>query len=205
MLPTTPSQVPTGPIPGENFTSNEKNYPWHRPPDYTDMDSALEKVVADFEDDPNVMHKYMSYLSVDIPVTAVTDMIVTKGISKGYWTVDFGILLAGPIAKILTIIAKSFDIKYELGIDEELNYPTTSQLKLAMQRPNRREAAIEKAQEEIDKIAGDSLSVLGLGGPSPGALGGGVAPPEEQNAMLGLSEEPAMAPDNVDTVNQEVA
>src|SRR6056300_1250004 len=98
MLPTLDPQVPSGPIPGENFTSNEKNYPWHRPPDYTDIDSALEKVVSDFEDDPSVMHKYMSFLSVGIPVTTVTDIIVTKGLSQGYWTVDFGILLAGPIA-----------------------------------------------------------------------------------------------------------
>ena len=29
---------PSGPIPGENFTSDERNYPWHRPPEYTDTD-----------------------------------------------------------------------------------------------------------------------------------------------------------------------
>ena len=32
---------PSGPIPGENFTSDERNYPWHRPPEYTDMDLSL--------------------------------------------------------------------------------------------------------------------------------------------------------------------
>ena len=31
-----------GPIPGENFTSETKNYPWHRPPEITDYDEALE-------------------------------------------------------------------------------------------------------------------------------------------------------------------
>jgi hypothetical protein len=30
MIPLNP-QMPSGPIPGENFTTNEKNYPWHRP------------------------------------------------------------------------------------------------------------------------------------------------------------------------------
>jgi hypothetical protein len=190
MLPTLDPQVASGPIPGENFTSNEKNYPWHRPPDYTDIDSALEKVVADFEDDPSVMHKYMSFLSVGIPVTTVTDIIVTKGLSQGYWTVDFGILLAGPIAKILTIIAKTFDVKYELGIEEELDYPTTAQLELSMKRPDKQEQALEQAQEEIDRAAEQSLSLMGLGvNPDDITTGmSGVAPPEEQDAMLGNTE-----------------
>lgn len=188
MIPLNP-QMPSGPIPGENFTTNEKNYPWHRPPDYTDMDSALEKVVAEFEDDPSVMHKYMSFLSVGVPVTAVTDMIVTKGISKGYWTVDFGILLAGPIAKVLTIIAKTFDVKYELGIEEELTYPTPVELRSALQDPNKQEQALEQAKQEVESAASQSLSVLGLGAPTGPQQGQEIASQEEQDSMLGAASQ----------------
>jgi hypothetical protein len=177
-------QMPSGPIPGENFTTNEKNYPWHRPPDYTDMDSALEKVVAEFEDDPSVMHKYMSFLSVGVPVTSVTDMIVTKGISKGYWTVDFGILLAGPIAKVLTIIAKTFDVKYELGIEEELNYPTSTQLEMALKKPDKQEQALEQARQEVETASAQSLGLMGLGVPA-----GEIASQEEQDSMLGAASQ----------------
>ena len=188
MIPLNP-QMPSGPIPGENFTTNEKNYPWHRPPDYTDMDSALEKVVAEFEDDPSVMHKYMSFLSVGVPVTSVTDMIVTKGISKGYWTVDFGILLAGPIAKVLTIIAKTFDVEYELGIEEETSYPTPVELRSALQDPNKQEQAIEQAKQEVESAASQSLSVLGLGAPTGPQQGQDTASQEEQDSMLGAASQ----------------
>lgn len=188
MIPLNP-QMPSGPIPGENFTTNEKNYPWHRPPDYTDMDSALEKVVAEFEDDPSVMHKYMSFLSVGVPVTSVTDMIVTKGISKGYWTVDFGILLAGPIAKVLTIIAKTFDVEYELGIEEESSYPTPVELRSALQDPNKQEQALEQAKQEVEAAASQSLSVLGLGAPAGPQQGQDIASQEEQDSMLGAASQ----------------
>ena len=33
-----------GPIPGENYTSDTKNYPWHRPPEYDDLDKAIEYI-----------------------------------------------------------------------------------------------------------------------------------------------------------------
>ena len=57
----------------------------------------------------------------------IRDLVRSRGLGdvykrQGYWTVDFGILLAGPIAKILTIIAKTFDVKYELGIEEAVSY-----------------------------------------------------------------------------------
>ena len=34
-----------GPIPGANYTSDTKNYPWHRPPDFTNLDDAIEDSV----------------------------------------------------------------------------------------------------------------------------------------------------------------
>ena len=30
-----------GPIPGENYLTDTKNYPWHRPPDLVDYDEAV--------------------------------------------------------------------------------------------------------------------------------------------------------------------
>ena len=30
------------PIPGENYTAETKNYPWHRPPDIVDYDEAID-------------------------------------------------------------------------------------------------------------------------------------------------------------------
>jgi hypothetical protein len=49
---------------------------------------------------------------------------------------------------------------------------------------------LEKAQEEIDRAAEQSLSLMGLGvNPADITTGmSGVAPPEEQDAMLGNTE-----------------
>ena len=193
---------PSGPIPGENYTSDERNYPWHRPPEYTDMDSALERVIADFEDDPDTFQKHMSFIEVGLPVTLITEILVMRGISKGYWTVDFGILLAGPIAKILTIFAKSFGIEFNLGIDRTPNFPTATELREAMQQPDAVDQSMEAAREEIEVASDKALQDVGLAAPvSNMSTEEAMLPasPEEQESMLGGIEE---VPDQVDQVEQ---
>ena len=196
---------PSGPIPGENYTSDERNYPWHRPPEYTDMDSALERVIADFEDDPDTYQKHMSFIEVGLPVTLITEILVMRGVSKGYWTVDFGILLAGPIAKILTIFAKSFGIEFNLGIDRTPNFPTATELREAMQQPDAVDQAMEEAREEIEVASDKALQDVGLAAPvsntSDVSTGAPMLPasPEEQESMLGGIEE---VPEQVDQVEQ---
>ena len=39
-------QTPKAPIPGANYTSDTRNYPWHRPSDITTYDEAVSVLVA---------------------------------------------------------------------------------------------------------------------------------------------------------------
>lgn len=113
----------SGPIPGENFTSDTKNYPWHRPPEYTDLDSAIEASFKKLTDDNNSFG-ILTMLENGITVAQVTDMFVTAGIGAGKWTPDFAILLAGPVAHIIYLMAKGYEIDCDLGIDTKERPPT---------------------------------------------------------------------------------
>lgn len=116
-MPQDNSNIPTGPIPGENFTSDTRNQPWHRPPEITDMDKAIEEVIKQLTTTKGA-YGLLNNLQAGVSVVQAADMLVTSGIGKGKWTPDFAIILAGPVARMMEIMAKDAGIKYDMGIDD---------------------------------------------------------------------------------------
>lgn len=122
--PPRPQLNPEGPIPGENFTSDTKNYAWHRPPEITDMDQAIEASVKQLASKTGAYGVLNSLLG-GLTVVKAAELFVMSGVSKGKWTPDFAILLAGPVAKMIEIMAKDAEIDYKMGIDD-ISPPTIS-------------------------------------------------------------------------------
>ena len=164
---------PDGPIPGANFTSDTRNWPWHRPPDITTLDKAVEYVTRDLNDDDDGL-RYMSMLEAGVPITTITDIIVTKGIGRGKWTPDFALLAAGPVARILMIMAKGYKIDYQLGLDEELIVPSPNTLREFAGDPT-----LEKEEKPKKKVKEEEVE--------EGFMS--MASDDEQNSMLGYDEE----------------
>jgi hypothetical protein len=105
-----------GPIPGENYTSDTKNYPWHRPPEITDYNQAVERMVDDMLN-PEIGYTFMPILEAGYTIATAADIYVTQGIMDGKWTPDFAILLAGPTARMLQILAKGQGIEAPMGVE----------------------------------------------------------------------------------------
>lgn len=112
------SKIMNGPIPGENFTTDTRNFPWHRPPQYTKLDDAIEACIKDMLDDEK-SSSFLLQLQIGFSVVDVTQMIIMSGISEGKWTFDFGLLMAGPIAHVVVLMARGEDIPFELGTELE--------------------------------------------------------------------------------------
>lgn len=176
---------PSGPIPGENFTSDERNYPWHRPPDITNVDEAIDyvsKVITTTEDG----FQYMAFLESGITVAAVTDMILTIGIADGKWSIDFAILIAGPVARMVTIMAKSYGIEYEMGTEMPKEFVSSEVIK-----------AFAGGQENAQGAVADEIEDIKATAPQEDGGGGlmSMAPEDEQNAMLGYGTDDDVEPD----------
>lgn len=107
-----------GPIPGENFTSDTKNYPWHRPPEHTDLDKAIDDIAKKLLDEDSMVG-ILTMLENGVTIVDLTDMFLTSGIGAGKWTVDFALLLAGPTSHILYLMAKAYGIDCDLGIENK--------------------------------------------------------------------------------------
>lgn len=110
--------IPNGPIPGEQYTSNTKNYPWHRPPEITDLDKGIEAAIKQLSTRTGAFGLLTS-LQSGVTIVQAADMLVTSGIGKGKWSPDMAILLAGPVARMMEIMAKDAGIEFALGLDEE--------------------------------------------------------------------------------------
>jgi hypothetical protein len=186
------STLPSAPIPGENFTSDWGNYPWHRPPDINDANEAIEYVAGRLAESDDGL-QYMSYLKAGISVAAVTDMILTLGIADGKWTIDFAILIAGPVARMVTIMAKSYNVDYELGIDTDSKFVPSESIRIEMD-------LTEKQQKEM-KAEMENVEAPEEGAPADAGLMV-MASPEEQNTMLGYGpdEEGDVEPDMTEVV-----
>lgn len=177
------------PIPGENFTSDTKNYPWHRPPEYTDYDESIDYVLTLMSGDQQIASA-MSLLDAGISLPTVVDMIITGRIANGYVGIDLGILIAGPVARFLEIMAMSYGIEVSMGRDDEIPMPTPAYVKSLV-------AQVEETEEDedIEEIVEENKDTID---PSMGLMG---APSKiEQDMMLGQSD---VEEDNEDTLEEE--
>jgi hypothetical protein len=114
----------SGPIPGENFTSDTKNYPWRQPPEFSDLDDALDflaKKITQFK----VANGLLTMAEIGVPLWQIADMLLTQGVGEGKWTVDFTLLMAGPLTRMVELICMQFGIEYNLGIDDDEDNFTT--------------------------------------------------------------------------------
>ena len=165
------------PIPGENFTSDTKNYPWHRPPEYTDYDESIDYVLTLMSGEQQIASA-MSLLGGGISLPTVVDMIITGRVANGYIGIDLGILIAGPVARFLEIMAMSYDIEVSMGKDDELPMPTPAYVKSLVDKVAQEEGELE-GDEIIEEQEGTIDSSMGLMG-APSQI--------EQDMMLGQTD-----------------
>ncbi len=164
-----------GPIPGENYTTDTKNFPWHRPPEYTDLDEAIQACMTKLMDDENAP-SYIYLIEAGMDITILTQIFLMSGVSAGKWTLDFALLLAGPVSHILVLMCKGYDVEYELGIEPTKPVVTSVFMK-----------RMAKLEEEAEELAEETLegevtpTDTGMEGEEPSEPSGGFmsAPPEE--------------------------
>lgn len=153
-----------GPIPGENYTSDTKNYPWHRPPEYKDIDKAMDAVGKRLLKRKSAMG-ILSMIEGGVDIATITQMFLMSGVGAGKWTVDFAILLAGPTARLIELMAKGYEIEYNLGIDEEDIYVPTKALfdfKKRSASKGKTDSALSAAKEEFETIKADASESQGF-------------------------------------------
>jgi len=170
----------SAPIPGANFTTDTRNYSWHRPPDITDFDEGVEYLIRKM-DDPDQSDLIFSLIEMKTPITVIVSTLMLQAISRGKIPIDLGILMSGPIARYIEILAKAEGLSYEMGSDDKDRLSIT---------PTALKVALGVIDSE-DELPAEEVSAMTEGQPEGGLMAmpdeTTAAPAEEQEAMLGMA------------------
>lgn len=170
------------PLPGENFTSDRRNYPWHRPPNITNLNDGIEELLNSLGK-KRAAQSVLTMLEIGLPISFISQLILMKGVGLGKWTLDLALLLAGPLSHILVITARKYDLDYTLGLEttEDLTLPTAGVIKKLREYDPEKQEEIE--EEVVDEVAGDEpIGFMGMLGDQEGESDVAEAPQPLQNA-----------------------
>lgn len=170
-----------GPIPGESFTADTRNYPWHRPPEITDFNAGVTRLIDDMDDEREMQLIY-SLLDLEVPVAVITSNLLMRKISRGVIPIDLGILMAGPVSRYVEILAKDNGLTADMDTSIPGQEPITpTMLKLQM-----------GSVEDIQDIIGDGeIAPEDVTEDAPAPSGGLMGVPTEEDAMSASDEEQA--------------
>jgi hypothetical protein len=94
------------PIPGQSLTATPGNSPWEKPPQFTNVDKAMDFLI-DKMLNPKQVAKLNVLLERKVPLEILVQTILFAGFTEGKWTYDMMVLLAKPLSGLLlTIYAK---------------------------------------------------------------------------------------------------
>jgi hypothetical protein len=171
-----------GPIPGENLISDERNYPWHRPPDFDNLNDSMDFIIETVSEKPKLF-AMLNALENEITIAELSQTILMSFMMEGRFTLDFALLLAGPLSKYLSIIAEGYDIEYEMGVEEKYSYyPKDIIDGVSLDAETEEDSVTEDTEEDNEETRVGLMQAMRQDTE-------GVAPAEEQESMLGYNIE----------------
>lgn len=180
----TPKPSFDGPIPGENYTADTRNYPWHRPPQFTGYDESIDAMLDRLNSDKEGELIY-SLLELEVPVYIIVSNFLMRHIMRGFIPIDLAILMAGPMARMVEIIGKGNGQTPIMDTaDPKRLTITPTLLKLQM-------GGIESIMDLPEDERAEAEDELGLMAAAPEEIVE-VAPDDEQAAMLGVTADEEM-------------
>ena len=127
------------PIPGMSLTAELGGRPWQSPPQYATVEQALEYYIPRLTAD-EVTDQLLDVLEMGVPVTTLANTMQLSGVMEGKHTVDVGVLIMPVIMEMISYIADTAGIEYDMGTDKPKKVSETLVDK-----------ALPKLQEEEDK------------------------------------------------------
>ena len=110
------------PTPGESLTRDpEQKFPWERPPEITDVDTAIKEVFVMLTERKSLV-ELLNLLNNGQPVDEIAQMVAYRGMSVGKYNSDLMLLLLEPLMYLIIAIAEEYEIDpviYE-GMDNDI-------------------------------------------------------------------------------------
>jgi hypothetical protein len=171
-----------GPIPGENYTSDTKNYPWHRPPDVTNLKDFVEESMKRASE-PEKSSGILAALEAGMPLADLMSYSLLSAVGRGRVSIDTAILSAGPLTRYIEEMAKAEGVEYQRGWEQEPKLATPTDIEMAARAvPEEPETVEEEETEEPASQPQQGGGLMAMSSDAP-------APKDMQMQMLGYADE----------------
>ena len=87
------------PVPGQSLTKEPGKYPWESPPQFNNIDEAMNHYMNRFQDE-KVMFNLFSLMEAKVPVTSIAESMILHGFAEGLYNPDVGMLVANDLMDV---------------------------------------------------------------------------------------------------------
>ena len=94
------------PIPGQSLTDEPGKWAFEKPPEFTDVDDAVDYVVEQISENPEAIEKFEKLMITGMPIESIVNTISFSGFSEGRWTPDIAELIKPPLSAFFVILAE---------------------------------------------------------------------------------------------------
>ena len=105
------------PITGQSLTAPLGDRPWQNPPEYVEVEDALEYYIPKVLD-PEFSVELLDIIKMCIPLTTIANSMQNASVMEGIHNVDVGILALPAIVELLALVAKENDVPYKTGLEK---------------------------------------------------------------------------------------
>lgn len=109
--------------PGISWTAPAKGRPWLNPPKSVKVEEIAQQYITALGDS-NAANDILDALDTKAPIAVIAEALMMGGVSKGYHTLDAGVMVMPVIIEVLKTIAELNDINYVV-FPEDLEQGTT--------------------------------------------------------------------------------
>ena len=145
-----PQVTHDAPIAGQSLTAEVGNRPWQNPPQFANIDDAINFYVPKLLD-PAFSEQLLDVIEMGVPLTTIANGMQVGGVMQGLHTIDIGILVIPVLVEMMTLIAEEEGIKYNSGIEDKgQQLPSDSTISLAMKKA-REKMGKEEPQQPMEE------------------------------------------------------
>lgn len=144
-------------IPGQSLTGSIGSAPHENPPQYADVNDALEHIFNALTD-PRQVTRLILMLKKGIPAEFIARSVIMAGFGKGMWNPDVGMLMLRTVVAMIIGIAHLKGVKATIfNPDKEQNDFLDKFLDLASEDTNESSAAPTQAAPQFSGVLGGNL------------------------------------------------
>lgn len=147
-----------GPIPGQSLTNEPKNYPWERPPETADPDEAIVHHLTRLGQ-KKVMNHILDGVQAGLPVSMLTDLMLTGAVAKGIHNIDISLMIAPVVHDYIVNLLEEEGVEFKEFFEEDGDEDVRKNLSVSQaitglqeNMPEKEVVAAEEEQKEMEKM-----------------------------------------------------